>query len=213
MTSKRQLALEAINIEQAILKENVGSQDQATVAFGGFNKIEFDKEHTIIVSPITLRSKKIQLLQDHLMLFFTGFARTASDIADEQIKKIPDKKKELKRMYEMVDEAINIINGGDHNILDFGKLLHETWMLKRKLSNKITTTSIEKVYKNAIKAGAIGGKLLGAGGGGCMLFFVEPDKKENVKKKLKNLLHIPFKFENLGSQIIYYSNDEEEFKK
>jgi len=205
MVTKRQLALEAIHIEQDRIKENVGSQDQTTAAFGGFNKIEFGGEQHIEVQPVTLNVEKIQLFQEHLMLFFTGFARTASEVAGEQIKKTPEKENELTRMSEMVDEAINILNGSSSDITDFGRLMHETWMIKRSLTNKITTPQIDKIYDTAIKAGALGGKLLGAGGGGFILFFVEPELQLKVKEKLKNLLYVPFKFENLGSQIIYYA--------
>lgn len=210
IVTKRQLALEAILIEQEKIKENVGSQDQTSAAFGGFNKIEFDSEHIMQVKPITLHSKKIDNFQKYLMLYFTGFPRTASEIACEQIKKIPDRTKELARMHEMVEEATNILNGSDSDIKDFGKLLHETWMIKRNLTKKITTPTIDKIYKDALSAGAIGGKLLGAGGGGCILFFVEPKNHEKVRRKLKNLLYIPFRLENLGTQIIYYSRDGEE---
>lgn len=208
MVSKRQLALEAIQIEQDKLKENVGSQDQTTAAFGGFNRIDFDSEHTIQIKPITLHSKKVKNFQDHLMLFFTGFARTASEIASEQIKKIPGKKNELQRMYEMVDEAVNILNGSSLDIDEFGKLMHENWMIKRSLTKRISTPAIDRIYKKATEAGALGGKLLGAGGGGCILFFVKPEKQEKVKKKLNALLYIPFEFENLGSQIVYYSRSD-----
>ena len=209
MTTKRQLATESIHLEQNILKENVGSQDQVSCAFGGFNKIEFDDEINFTVQPITIKKEKILTLQNNLMLFFTGFQRTASDIAGEQIKETPNKKKELKRMHEMVYEAIDILNGDDSDISDFGKLLHETWMIKRKLTNKITTSQIDSVYKKALDAGALGGKILGAGGGGCLLLFVEPEKQDRVRKKLNNLLHIPICFDRLGSQIIYYANEAE----
>jgi len=205
MVTKRRLALEAIHVEQDRIKENVGSQDQIAAAFGGFNKIEFGSEQHIQVRPITLNAEKIQLLQDHLMLFFTGFVRTASEIAGEQIEKTSEKKNELNRMFEIVDEAISIINGNSSDITDFGRLLHESWMIKRSLTTKITTPYIDKIYETAIKAGALGGKLLGAGGGGCILFFVEPALQPKVKEKLKNLIYVPFKFENLGSQIIYYA--------
>jgi len=208
MVTKRQLAQDAIHIEQDRIKENVGSQDQITAAFGGLNKIEFNSDQEFQVRPVTLSSKKYQLFQDHMMLFFTGFSRTASDIAGEQIKKTPEREKELKRMAEMVDEAIGILNDSNTDLTDFGKLLHENWMIKRKLTSKITTQNIDKIYENAIKAGAIGGKLLGAGGGGFILFFVEPENQHKVKEKLKNLLYVPFGFENLGSQIIYYLRDE-----
>lgn len=205
MVTKRRLALEAIHIEQDLIKENVGSQDQTTAAFGGFNKIEFGGNEHIQVKPVTLTSKKFQLLQDHLMLFFTGFSRTASEIAGEQIRKTPDRRKELKRMFEMVDEAVSILNGGDSDITDFGRLMNEAWMIKRSLTDKITTSQIDQIYESALQAGALGGKLLGAGGGGFILFFVEPDYQLKVREKLKNLLYVPFKFENLGSQIIYYT--------
>lgn len=205
MVTKKQLALEAIHIEQNILKENVGSQDQTIAAFGGFNKIDFGGEQEIQVQPITINSKKCEILQDHMMLFFTGFSRTASEIAGEQIKKTPDKKKELTMMREMVDEAISILNGNDSDITDFGRLLHETWMIKRSLTDKISNQQIDKIYDDALNAGALGGKLLGAGGGGFVLFFVEPEFQPEVREKLKYLLSVPFKFEYLGSQIIYYA--------
>jgi len=208
MVTKRKLALDAIHVEQDLIKENVGSQDQVTTAFGGLNKVEFNGDHEFRVQPVTINSTKYENLQDHMLLFFTGFSRTASKIAGEQIKKTNERAKELTRMAEMVDEAIDILNGSDSNISDFGKLLHESWMIKRKLTSKITTKEIDKIYDTAKKAGALGGKLLGAGGGGFILFFVEPKKQEAVKKKLRNLLYVPFKFEDLGSQIIYYSRME-----
>ena len=208
IVTKRQLALDAIHVEQDRIKENVGSQDQITAAFGGFNKIEFDGNEVFQVQPVTLKGEKIQLLQDNMMLFFTGLNRTASRIAHEQIKKTPEREKELKRMAEMVDEAVDILNENDSDLTDFGKLLHENWMIKRKLTKKITTNEIDKIYNDAIKSGAIGGKLLGAGGGGFILFFVKPEKQQNVMKKMKHLLYVPFKFENLGSQIIYYTVGE-----
>jgi len=209
MVTKRQLALDAIHVEQDRIKENVGSQDQTIAAFGGFNKIEFGGEQQIMVQPITINSERIQLFQDHLMLFFTGLSRTASEVAGEQIKKTSEKEKELNRMVEMVDEAIDVLNGSDSDITDVGRFLHESWMIKRSLTDKITTLQIDKIYETALEAGALGGKLLGAGGGGFILLFVEPEFQPKVKEKLKNLLYVPFKFENLGSQIIYYSPQDE----
>lgn len=206
IVSKRRLAMEAIHIEQNIIKENVGSQDQVAAAFGGLNKIEFGGEPEFYVHPIPVSREKLNRLQDHLMLFFIGFSRNASDIAGEQIKRTPEKKNELKRLQGMVDEAIGILNGSD--LTDFGRLLHETWIIKRGLTDKITSPHIDKIYETAMEAGALGGKLLGAGGGGCILFFVEPELQPAVKEKLKNFKYIPFKFENLGSQIIYYFYDE-----
>jgi len=208
IVTKRQLALDAIHIEQNMIEENVGSQDQITTAFGGFNEIKFNGDDEFQVRPITISGEKTQILQDHMMLFFTGLSRTASEIAHEQIKKAPEKKKELARMAEMVDEAVNILNNNDTDLTDFGRLLHENWMIKRKLTSKITTNIIDKIYNDALKAGALGGKLLGAGGGGFVLFFVEPEKQPKVMKKLNSLLYVPFRFEKLGSQIIYYNIGE-----
>lgn len=205
MVTKERLAKEAIHVEQDMIKENVGCQDQMLAAYGGFNYIEFGGSNHLRVQPVTLAMNRLNLLQDHLMLFFTGFSRTASQIAEAQIKNIPNKKPELSRMYEMVQEARDILNGGD--LLKFGKLLDESWQLKRSLSDKISTGHIDDLYNSAMKAGAIGGKLLGAGGGGFVLLFVEPQHKPKVRSALKDLLEVPIKFENLGSQIIFFQPD------
>ncbi|MFH1582621.1 MAG: kinase [bacterium] len=206
--SKLQLAKEAIHIERDLLKENVGAQDQVAAAYGGFNKISFNGNDEIKVEPITIKKEKIKQLEDHLMLFFTGFSRFASDVAKDQIKNTPQKREELIQMGQMVDEAINILNKGE-NILEFGKLLDKTWQIKKTLSDKITTPEIDSVYQRATKAGAIGGKLLGAGSGGFMLFFVPPESQPEVRAELKDLLEVKFNFENEGSQIIYYHPDPE----
>ena len=208
MVSKKQLALEAIDIEQNWAKENIGSQDQVNVAFGGFNKIEFKPgRNNIEVLPVTIDSKKIKFFQSHLMLFFTGLSRLASEIASEQIGNIPLKKNELKTMYEMVGKALDILNNGTSSFDAFGRLLHESWKLKRSLSSRITNPIIDDIYLAGRRAGASGGKILGAGGGGFILFFVKPRLQHKVKEKLKKLLYVPFKFEELGSQIIYYRRD------
>lgn len=199
LISKKKLMMEAIDVEQNKINEDVGSQDQTITAFGGFNKISFSV-NSIDVMPITISKKKIEELQNHLMLFFTGVYRTASEVAKEQIKVTLQKKEELTRMHEMVEEAINILNKG--NLYDFGKLLHETWMLKRSLAHKISNSVLDRIYNKGIEAGAIGGKVLGAGAGGCMLFFAEPEKQQRIKEELKELLGIPFEFENSGSQVI-----------
>lgn len=204
MVSKRQLALDAVNIEQNIIKEAVGSQDQVVAAYGGFNRIEFGANDGFKVYPITIGRKKLDDLQNRLMLFFTGFQRNSSEIAQEQIREIPKNKKQLGRMVEMVDEGIDILNGS--NLDDFGKLLHESWMIKRSLSSKITNPEIDNIYKKGLEAGALGGKLLGAGSGGCMIFIVRSEDQDKVREKLKNLVEIPFKFENEGSRIVYMSD-------
>ena len=208
LTTKRQLALEAIHVEQDMIKENVGSQDQTVAAFGGFNLIEFGGRRKIWVRQITLEQSKMDLLQSHLMLFFTGFPRNASEIAGEQIRRTPENKKELRAMMEMAEEAIKILNGSQDRLTDFGRLLHESWMIKRSLTPRITTSTIDEIYEGALKAGALGGKLLGAGGGGFMLLFVQPEIQQKIKEKLNKLLYVPFDFHDLGSQIVYYAPEQ-----
>ena len=204
MIAKRRLALEAIHIEQEMIKEHVGSQDQVAVAFGGLNRITFSGQHNIEVNPIILSKSRFQQFQDHLMLFFTGFSRLASEIEEDKIKQISNKKSELSSLYNMVEDAIDILNG-EGDIVDFGRLLHESWRLKKSLSDKVSTSYIDDIYETGIKNGAIGGKLLGAGGGGFILFFVKPEDRDRLKQTLGHLLHVPFRFDTTGSQIIYYS--------
>jgi D-glycero-alpha-D-manno-heptose-7-phosphate kinase len=203
--TKEKLAREAIHIEMDMIKENVGCQDQMAAAYGGFNYMEFGGSSHLSVRPITLPSDCMNRLQDHLMLFFTGFSRLASAVAAHQVSNIPNKQKELETMYQLTQEAVNVLNSND--LKRFGKMLDESWKLKRSLSDKITTSHIDDLYNTAIKAGALGGKLLGAGGGGFILFFVEPHNQPKVRESLKNLLEVPFKFESLGSQIIFYQPD------
>ena len=204
MVTKMRLAIEAIHIEQKMIKENVGSQDQVAVAFGGLNKIGFSGNHNIEVTPITISQKKLLKFQNHFMLFFTGFSRTASSIEAEKIKQVPNRKSELKEMHNMVEEAIHILTG-EKDVLEFGRLLHESWKLKKTLSNNVSNSFIDHIYEIAMKNGAIGGKILGAGGGGFVLFFVKPEDRECLKEALSFLLNVPFRFETSGSQIIYYS--------
>lgn len=204
MPTKRQLALDAIHLEQGLMKENVGSQDQVSAAFGGFNLIEFGGQDHIKVRPITMNQKRLELFQDHLMFFFTGFSRTASDIAGELIERTSGNKRELSQIHKMVNAALEILNS-NCNISEFGKLLHEHWQIKRSLSDRISTSYIDEVYSTALKAGALGGKLVGAGGGGFMLIFAKPQIQPKIRERLKKLLYVPFRFENLGSQIIFYN--------
>jgi len=208
MPSKERLAKEAIYLEREILKESVGSQDQTAVAYGGFNKITFVGNDEIKVEPITLEKEKIKQLENHLMLFFTGFSRFASDVAKAQIENTPNKKRELTLMYQMVDEAVNILNE-NKDILEFGKLLNESWKLKKSLSDKISNPVIDSIYEKALRAGAVGGKLIGAGGGGFILLFVPPENQGKVRTELKDLLEVKFNFENEGSRIIYYHPEPE----
>lgn len=203
IVSKKRMALESIHIEQKMIKENVGSQDQVAVSFGGLNKIVFKGDHNIEVLPVTIQADRLNVLQNHLLLFFTGLTRYATDIEDDKIKNIPGKKTQLKRLGKMVDEAIDILNSKS-NFDDIGGMLHESWLIKKSLSTQVSSSRIDAIYDKAFKSGALGGKLLGAGGGGFMLFYVRPEKQDRVKQKLSDLLNVPFRFDALGSQIIYY---------
>jgi D-glycero-alpha-D-manno-heptose-7-phosphate kinase len=205
MSSKRELACEAIHIERDILRENVGVQDQIATAYGGLNKIVVKSDGNFDVTPLILSRERLEELQDHLLLFFTGVSRTASDIAADKIKSIPQKTDELHAMRSMVDRAENILCS-EQSISEFGELLHDAWMLKRQLSTKISPAYIDQIYEKARAAGAIGGKLLGAGGGGFMLLFVNPEDKFKVCEALQDLLLVPFHFESSGSQIIFYDD-------
>lgn len=206
VVTKRRLAFDAIHVEQNMIGEPVGSQDQVAAAFGGFNRIEFGgRKDGIFCQTIPLNGKKLKYLQSCLLFYFTRFPRYASEFSKEQIERTPQKVKELNLMKEMVDEAINILNGPLERLHEFGKLLHESWMLKRKLTKLISNDSIDDIYQAAINSGAIGGKLCGAGGGGFILLFVPPENQDKVKDRLKDLLLVPFRFENLGSHIVFYS--------
>lgn len=205
MVSHEQLAKEAIHIEQNVLKENVGCQDQVISAFGGFNRIDFHTDDSFAVSPVILPPDRIRDFNDHLLLFFTGFTRTASEIAGEQIGNTHKKEKELARMHEMVGEGVRTLEAGA--MAEFGELLHEAWTLKRSLSSKVTTPEIDAVYEAARGVGAIGGKLLGAGGGGFMLIFARPANHAVICARLSKFLRVPFALETSGSQIIVYQPD------
>ncbi len=203
MPTKEQLAESAIHIEQQVLKEVVGCQDQVMAAFGGLNRVDFLTNDQFRVTPVILNNQRLDELEDRLMLFFTGFSRTASEIAKEQIEQMGDNRSKLLRIREMVDEGMSILTGTD-NLDRFGQLLHEGWNLKRTLSSLVAPPSIDQIYDEARRAGAIGGKLLGAGGGGFMLIFARKEDQPRITERLKRLLLVPFRFENSGSQIIHY---------
>lgn len=203
-TSKEELAKSAIHIEQQIIKETVGSQDQISAAFGGFNRIEFMRNGTFQVSPIILAEDRLHKLQSHLMLFFTGFSRISSDVARSQMANLKSCEVELKRMGAMVDNAIQVLQNTNSPIGEFGELLHQSWLCKRSLSDKVSTPAIDTMYEEAMDAGATGGKILGAGGGGFLLLFVKPKLQSQVRERLKHLVHVPFKFEDSGSRVVLY---------
>jgi len=207
MPTKRQLAIDAIRVEQDLIGEHVGSQDQTAAAFGGFNKIEFGGASEISVRPMIVQPERLERLQQHVMLFFTGFPRIAAEFAKHKIDQIPNRTNELREMLRIVEEAESLLVSKSDRTEDFGRLLNEQWKIKRGISTKVSTTDIDRIYDAAMHAGALGGKLLGAGGGGFMMIFARPEEQDRVKQALSTLLYVPVRFDYLGSQIIYYSHD------
>ncbi len=207
MPSKRELARGALTVEQDMIHEHVGSQDQTAAAFGGLNRIDFGGPEELKVRPIIMAPERYHQLQENILLFFTGFSRNAQEIAAEQIRKTPDKKRELGDMLDLVEEAQKVLTNSASPLNEFGRLLNEQWKIKRGLTHLITNQHIDEIYNAGIKAGAIGGKLCGAGNGGFILFYAPPECHKHLVKSLSHLLHVPFWFENLGSQIIYYSRE------
>lgn len=204
MRDKHALTAEAIHVERDLLQEAVGAQDQASCAHGGFNRINFHTNDAIEVKRILAPPSRITALQDHLALYFTGFSRTASEVAKDQLKVTPHRQKELTEMHQMVDEAEAIVTNPTRSLDEFGKLLHHGWLIKKSLTQRISNADIDNIYEAGLSAGALGGKLLGAGGGGFMLFFVSPARKEALRLRLKNLLCVPFAFSNRGSDVVVY---------
>lgn len=205
--SKKQLADEAIYLERVLCNEAGGWQDQIAASFGGFNRIDFNADgytvHPVIVSP-----QRKQQLNNNLMMFFTGFTRFSSEI--QKANKLDDesKTKQLKQMLTLVDEAESILTDQSKDLDDFGKFLDVTWKLKRQTGKSVSTSNIDNLYDKGISAGALGGKLLGAGGGGFLVFYVTPEKQAAVKEAMEDLLYIPFKFEDSGTQVIYYGPED-----
>ena len=205
---KRKLADDAIYLERVLCKESGGIQDQIAASFGGFNKISFNADG-YTVSPVIISPERKLRLNDNLMLFFTGFSRFSSDIQVEAEKSLKSKEAQLLEMLQLVDEAEQVLTSKT-DLTEFGKLLDYTWKLKRGITSKVSTDSIDAIYDKAIKAGATGGKLLGAGGGGFLLFYVEADKQKNVHEALEDLLYVPFVFETAGTQVIHYTPESYE---
>ena len=202
---KRKLADEAIYLERVLCNESGGWQDQIAASFGGLNRINFSKNGYEVI-PIIISPERKKRLNNNLMMFFTGFTRFSSEV--QKTNSITDSEEKLNRLHEMyalVDKAEAILQD-DHSDLDeFGRLLDYTWQLKRQTGGNVSTSSIDKLYEEGKNAGALGGKLLGAGGGGFLIFYVQPEKQEAVREAMKDLLYIPFEFENSGTRVIYYS--------
>jgi D-glycero-alpha-D-manno-heptose-7-phosphate kinase len=208
MRDKHSLATDAIHVEQDLIQEAVGSQDQVSAAYGGFNRINFQTDGGIGVQRILTSQIRLAELEQHLALYFTGFSRTASEVATQQLKITPHKKKELGAMLQLVDEAEAIVANSHRPLAEFGRLLHESWQIKRSLTQQISNANIDEIYEAGLSAGALGGKLLGAGGGGFMLFFVPPERREALRMRLKKLLCVPFRFSDRGSHVVVYEPEQ-----
>ncbi len=201
---KKRLADEAIYLERVLCNEAGGWQDQIAASFGGLNRINFNSDGYEVL-PIIINPERKQQLENNLLMFFTGFTRFSAEIQATNNMTAKDKIRQLKEMHSLVDEAEKILVNKNSDLDDFGRLLDHTWKLKRQTGSKISTNTIDELYARGIEAGALGGKLLGAGGGGFLLFYVQPEYKDSVKEAMKHLLHVPFKFENGGTRVIHYT--------
>jgi D-glycero-alpha-D-manno-heptose-7-phosphate kinase len=207
MIAKRELGREAIRIEQEVLKEAVGCQDQIWAAYGGLNRIDFLPDGDFTVTPIVLTAERRSELQSSMMLFFTGFSRFASDFALDQIRNLEQRSVQLHAMRAMVDQAFDMLRDERLPICRLGELLHASWRLKRELADSVSNCKLDEIYEAGLSAGALGGKLLGAGGGGFMVFLIEPDRRERLRARLKDLIEVSVGFEVDGSKIVLYQPD------
>ena len=203
-SSSDHLAKEAIHVEQCMLREAVGVQDQISTAFGGFNHIVLNTDGTFEVHPMVLPPNRLEELQNHLVLMYTGVSRFATEVAQTQLDNFKQRQAELRAVRAMVDEAIAILTSATADIVEFGRLLHQSWMIKRTLSASVSNPAVDALYDAAINAGAIGGKLLGAGGGGFMLLFVRPEDRARVAAALPDHISVPIRFDSSGSRIVLY---------
>ena len=208
MVSKRELAFEAIRIEQQVIGENVGSQDQVWAAYGGFNRIDFAPDGGIDVTPLIMPRERRETLESSLILFFTGLSRYASDIAHSKVANLSQRERQLTMLRDMVDEAAIILQTSGRDLDELGHLLHEGWMLKRQLSSKVSNPAIDDLYEAAQAAGALGGKLLGAGGGGFLLLYAPPERHPALRARLSHLISVSFSFDHGGSKIVVYEPDD-----
>jgi D-glycero-alpha-D-manno-heptose-7-phosphate kinase len=208
MRTKHQLLTESIHIEQQMIKETVGSQDQALAAYGGLNHIQFQQNGEISVRPVITTAERVRELNSSLMLFYTGIKRTAASVAESYVNDLESRKRQLRIMKDLVDEGITLLNGNSE-LSAFGELMHEAWLAKRSLSSAVSSQEVDRLYAAARGAGALGGKITGAGGGGFMLLFVPPQFQGQVREALNDLIHVPFSFDSTGSQIVYFQHEED----
>ncbi len=204
---KRRLSDDAIYLERELCREAGGWQDQIAAAFGGLNRIDFHGDG-YDVRPVIIHPERKRRLDENLLMFFTGFTRFSSDIQKANHVTAEDKKAQLLEMLLLVDEAEKVLSDQAADLDEFGRLLDMTWKLKRQTGSRISTDSIDELYRAGMDAGALGGKLLGAGGGGFLIFYVQPEKKEAVRAAMHRLLEVPFSFENAGTQVMYYVPEE-----
>lgn len=206
---KRQLANDAIYLERELCQEAGGWQDQIAAAFGGFNRINFNGNDYEVL-PVIISPERKKQLNDNLLMYFTGFTRFSSEMQKVNNVTAGEKKQQLLKMLSLVDEAEKVLTSKNADLDDFGRMLDMTWKLKRQTGSKISTDSIDMLYQKAISAGALGGKLLGAGGGGFLVFYVQPEKREAVKAAMSGLMRVPFEFENGGTRVIHYTPESYE---
>ncbi len=204
---KKKLADEAIYLERVLCNEAGGWQDQIAASFGGFNRINFNADGYEVL-PVIISSERKKQLNENLLMFFTGFTRFSSEV--QKTNKVVDKKAQLKEMLALVDDAERVLIDKTKSLDDFGYLLDHTWKLKRQTGSSISTNSIDALYQKGIEAGDLGGKLLGAGGGGFLVFYVQPEKQDAVRWAMKDLLYIPFRFEDGGTRVIHYTYESYE---
>jgi D-glycero-alpha-D-manno-heptose-7-phosphate kinase len=202
--SKHELALKAIELEQNVMRECVGSQDQVAAAYGGFNIVRFERSVDIIVEPLSIPSSRLQELESRLLLFYTGVSRLASDVAKEFVEGMREKRDRLLAMRRLVERGVSLLAGAK-NLDEFGRLLNEGWLLKREITSRVTNDVVDGNYKKALDSGALGGKLLGAGTSGFMVFYVPLDRQADVIAALSHCLHVPFSFERGGSTLLYHN--------
>jgi D-glycero-alpha-D-manno-heptose-7-phosphate kinase len=207
MSTAEHLAREAIRIEQEVIGENVGNQDQVWAAYGGTSVIEFRPDGTFAVTPVVMSAQRRAELERHLMLFFTGFSRIASEVAGKKIQNLHARERQLRAMRAMVDEGLAVLQDEDRPIAEIGHMLHRAWTMKRELAEGVTTSAIDEIYEAAREAGAVGGKLLGAGGGGFMVVFAEPDRQPAVREALRGLVQVRFRTGAPGSRVVVYEPD------
>lgn len=209
MVSKHQLATEGIHLEQNVLKESVGSQDQVMAAYGGLNYVRFLPDGEIVVRPLTIPRSRVDELNQHLMLFYTGIKRTASSVASSYVNGLSNRRSEFQKLGEYLEEGVALLESPNADLTPFGRLLHDAWMIKRNLSGSVSNSIVDLIYDRARQNGAIGGKLLGAGGGGFVLLFVPPDCRQQIRAALADFICVPTKIEFSGSQIILFNPESE----